>query len=160
MAGIANPFNLDLVSAGLTTSTTAYAAGDQLGTEITAAHGGPNGALVVVTALSLVDFAKITGAIEARVFKASTTPAADNAAASWSDADEAKIVPGGRIDIPGGTVDANNSTAAIPNLWVGPFVSNASGQFFIDLITRLVGGHTFFGAATDLKLNIGGYYFT
>lgn len=158
MAGIANPFMLEVTSAGLTTSITAYTSADQLGTEITCSPSGAgNNSFVVVTAMAIVDYAKVTGAVDARLFYNSTTPAADNAAASWSDADENKLVPGGQISFPAPTVDANNSTVAIPNLWIGPFQLTGV-SFYLDLITR--SANAVFAAAGDLHVKLGGYYFS
>lgn len=157
MAGTWNPFNLDLNSAGLTIATTAYTAADQLGTEITGATGGGASAKGEIRAITLVDYSKIIGATELIVFGAATTPAADNAAASWSDADMDKSEPGARLDLPAPVVYPNNYVVAVPNLCI-PFTADGSGNIYFDLITRL--GHTFFGAVGDLRLKVGGGYWS
>jgi hypothetical protein len=157
LAGIANPFAVEVTSAGLTTSITAYTSGDQLGTEITVAIGGGASAYAVITSVTMVDFNKVLGAIDVRVHRATTTPAADNAAAAWSDADADKLIPGGIISLPPPVVDANNGVAVVPNLWIMGR-TDASGNFYADCITR--SANAVFGAVGDLHLKFGGFYFS
>lgn len=75
-------------AAGLTIAATTYTSGDQLGTEITftnAVHSTSSGALI--RAAYLIDQGDVLAATDLVLFSAATTPAADNAAATWSDAD-------------------------------------------------------------------------
>ena len=157
MAGVANPFVADVAAAGLTTSITTYTSGDQLGTEITVATGGGAQAYAVITSLTLVDFAKVIGALDFFFFNAATTPASDNAANSWSDADMNKLIAGGFISMAAPTASANNFMGSIPNLWANGR-TDASGNFYLDLVTR--SANAVFGAATDLKVRVGGFYFS
>lgn len=138
---------LQVSSAGLTTATTAYVAGDQLGSEITVAsaalYSGGSGQILSV---NLIDYAKVVGAVDIFVFNAASTPAADNAANSW--ADQTGLM--GVINLPSPLASANQSVATVTNVGLG-YVCAAS-SLFLNLVTR--SGHTWFGAATDLKLSI------
>jgi hypothetical protein len=158
MPGVANPFYVEVTSAGLTTSITAYTSGDQLGTEITVATGGGNAVYGVITSLTLIDYARVLGAVEARFFYDTTTEAADNAAYAWSDADSDKLIAGGIITIPSPVTDANNGVSVVPNLWCQFRTGASHGNLYCSLITR--SGHTFFGAAGDIHLKVGGFYFS
>src|SRR5688572_8682452 len=79
---------IQATSAGLTTASTAYAAGDQLGTELSFANAvrvsGGYGSIVGAT---LLDKAKVNGGVDLYLFDRSVTPAADNAAFAFSDSD-------------------------------------------------------------------------
>lgn len=138
-------------SAGLTTATTAYTAGDQLGTELsfTTTARFSAGGLQVVSGV-LVDKADITGAVDLFLFESTVTPAADNAANAWSDADMAKCV--GVISFPQPFDSANNRVAVAVGglpLVIQPGVTTLFGH----LVTR--SAHTFFGAVTDLVVRLG-----
>jgi hypothetical protein len=142
--------SVDVASAGLTTATTAYIAGDQLGdilelASIVEASGGRGR----ITSIRLVDQAKITGSIELFVFRASVTLAADNAAFNVSDSDMvASFV--GSIILPQGSDGADNRAATLS--YVGLDFDCAATSLFVALKT--LQGHTFFGAATDLNLRV------
>ena len=86
---------VSVTSAGLTTATTAYTTGDQVGTGLTFAGmanvstwGG------IIVGATILDKGKIinTGDFELFLFSAAVTAAADNAAADFSDADMANYV--------------------------------------------------------------------
>lgn len=164
MTGIVNPFVIEQPSANLTTATTAYVSGDMLG-HVTGpldgfplAVGGPVGSLGYITSVTLVDYAKVIGATDLFIFRDATTPASDNGANSWSDADMDKLIPGGVINIPAPTVSALNNVAVVSGLLLPYKIGAVAGTLYGNLITR--SGHTFFGAATDLRLKVGGFYFT
>lgn len=137
-------------SAGLTTATTAYIAGDQLGTELSIASIVRTAKGAVVTSAALVDKAKVLSVVDLFLFDSATTPAADNAANSWSDADMLKIL--GVIHFTDQIVSANNHVLLPTNL---PLVLKpASGTtIFGDMVTR--SGHTFFGAVGDIQVSLG-----
>lgn len=137
-------------SAGLTTATTAYIAGDQLGTELTFASIVRAGRGAVIQSATLVDKAKILGAVDLFLFSAATTPVADNAANSWSDADMANCL--GVLHFTDAVTSALNIVVLATN---APIVlkPGAGTSIFGNLVTRT--GHTFFGAATDLIVNLG-----
>jgi hypothetical protein len=147
------PYVITATSGGLTTATNAYVTGNQLGTEITltAAAAGNNGHGAIV-GVELIDYANIVGAIDVLLFSDTTTPAADRAAAAWSDADSNKSIAGTPITLPGPTSLTNNRISGVGNIWI-PYQSGSShANLYCDLITR--SGHTFFGAVTDLHLTI------
>lgn len=140
--------NIEVTSAGLTTVTTAYIAGDQVGTILTltnAARASGKGGLV--TDVQLISAADIIGAFDVIFFDRSVTLAADNAAFAISDADalfvEALIQLAGAYDL------GNNRLGQ--NFTPFRYVCNAT-SLFAALVTRV--GHTFFGATTDLQLAI------
>ena len=125
---------------GVTTATTAYSAGDQVGSLITLSNAarisGGGGTIVGVT---LIDPSDIIGAYDVVFFDATATLAADNAAFSISDADSLEIVGivqlAGAFDIGGSRVAQSWSMAL-------PYVCNGGTSLFAALITRI--GHTFF----------------
>lgn len=142
-----------VASAGLTTSVTNYSSGDQLGTEMTLpAVAGTNNGFGVITGVSLVDDGDVMGSCELWIFSDATTEAADNAAAAWSDADAALIVPGCPIFIPAPIDVGGARVGAVSNLWI-PFQSGAGhDDLFCDLVTR--SNNAFFAAVDDLHLNV------
>lgn len=157
-AGIANPFFIEVNSAGLTTSITTYTSGDQMGTEITCATGGGNASYGVVTSITMVDYAKVLGAVDFRFFYDTTTPAADNAAYAWSDADSNKLIAGCPVTMPSPVTDANNGVASLPNLWLQYKTGAGHANLYLDLITR--SNNAVFGAVGDIHVKIGGFYFS
>lgn len=160
MAGVVNPVDLQVQSANLTTATTAYTAGDQLGDEITLTGiGGSNNGYGVITAITLIDYSRVLGAIELRFFRDSTTPAANNAAYAWSDADNTKLVPGGIVTLQTPVLDANSGVTSVPNLWI-PFRTGAShSNLYMDMITRS-NNAVFAGGADSIRVNIGAHYYS
>ena len=137
-----------VASGGLTTSVTAYTAGDQVGTEFTMTGcARTTGGSGYITGVTLVDATDIIGAYDVVIFDSATTPAADNAAASWSDTDALKIVA--VIPLVGAYDTGLNRVAQAQNLMI-PFVCSGGTSLFADLICRV--GHTFFGATTALQL--------
>lgn len=137
-------------SAGLTIASTAYTSGDQLGTEITLTTTGVSGGFVV--GAQVVDKADVlvsTG-VELWLFSAATTPAADNAASGWSDADMANlvaIVPCTALYNSANNTIVTTNPAATCNI---PFVSG--GSLYCNIVTR--GGNSFFGAVGDLLVTV------
>lgn len=135
---------------GVTTATTAYVAGDQVGTLVTVANAarvtGGGGMIVGVT---LIDQSDIIGAYDVVFFDSSVTLAADNAAFAISDADSLKIVAiaqlAGAFDI------TNNRIAQAYNLAI-PYVCSGGSSLYAALITRA--GHTFFTAGALPQLNV------
>jgi len=149
LTGRAGPFPIRVDSAGLTIATTAYTAGDQMGTIFTL----PNAATATagggyIKGVSVVSAADITGAMDVVFFRQSVTLAGDNAAFAISDAD-AKLI----IDIVqmGTSVDIGNNRIARATGLEIPYDVTATSMF-ASLITRV--GHTFFAAVTDLQLTV------
>jgi hypothetical protein len=139
-------FQIVVNSAGLTTATTAYSVGDMLGTEVSLTNAaGSSGGSGVVTGIHVVDADKIIGALDIRLFNSASTPAADNAANSWSDANALKQVAGVQIGPP--VVSANNGTISATGLWI-PYTCAVS-TLFLNVIT--LAAHTFFAIATNIQ---------
>lgn len=139
-----------VTSGGLTIATTAYVAGDTLGTQFTVAGcaraSGGGGTIVGVVVISAAD---IIGAIDVVFTDSSITLAADNAAYAISDADALKIV--GIAQLAGAFDIGNNRVAQVFNLAI-PYVCSGGTSLFAGVITRAA--HTFFAATTDLQLNV------
>jgi hypothetical protein len=135
---------------GVTTATTAYVAGDQVGTQITLANAarlsGGSGTIVGAT---LIDQSDIIGAYDLVIFDSSVTLAADNAAFAISDADSLKIVA--LIQLAGAFDLTNNRVAQAYNLAI-PYVCSGGTSLFAALITRA--GHTFFTAGALPQVNV------
>jgi hypothetical protein len=145
----ANTSRIQVSSAGLTTATTAYVAGDQLGTILEFTNASRTaGAPSEIRSATLLDKAKIVGAVDLYLFDRSVTLAADNAANGFSDADMAYCL--GILRFPPPVVNANNGLATIEASGLA-VVPNATSLFGA-LVTR--SGHTFFGAATDLVVSL------
>jgi hypothetical protein len=138
-----------VTSAGLTIATTAYTAGDQLGTILTFANAARvSGGGGYITGISVVSAQDAVGAMDLVIFDRSVTLAADNAAFAISDADALflhKIIPlAGAWDI------GNNRTGQLLECRI-PFTCNST-SLFAALITRA--GHTFFAAVGDLQITL------
>lgn len=145
----AAPFAVQVTSGGLTTATTAYTTGDQVGTQFTVANAAlATGGGGYIEAAWVNDETAIVGNLRLWVFNASVTPASDNAAFSISDADAEKLAcpP---IEL-GPALSAGLSNTPY---WIGsmPFVASATSLF---VLIQTLSGHTFFGATTSLKLNL------
>lgn len=139
-----------VTSGGLTTATTAYTAGDQVGTQFTitgaARASGGTGTIVGVT---LTDETDIIGAYDVVFSRSSITPAADNAAFSISDGDAVNVV--GVVSLAGSYDLGLNRIAQAFNLAI-PYDASGGTSIYANLICRV--GHTFFGATTSLKLTV------
>lgn len=135
-------------SGGLTTATTAYTAGDQVGTQFTMASAsrvsGGTGTLHAVTLTSAAD---IIGAYDVVITRSSITLAADNAVYAISDTDALAIVS--MVQLVGAFDIGNNRIAQQQNLDI-QYDCNGGTSLYASLICRL--GHTFFAAVTDLQL--------
>lgn len=143
--------NLDeitVTSAGLTTSATAYTAGDQLGTILACVIPG-NLTDCVITAAELTNKAGlILGSVTAFLYDRSITLAADNAADSISDADS--LFTQGYLEFPSPKGKALNQVASIDSLFRPVHANVGATGFFLQLVTNA--GHTFFGAVTDIQV--------
>lgn len=143
-----NVAKLSVASAGLTTVTTAYTDGDQLGTILTFAPAGSPVALFIVSA-TLIDAANIVGAVDLFLFDRSVTLAADNAAGpAVSDADALFLE--GIIPFPYPVNAGNNRIAHVDSLAIPVKPNVAATGFFGALVTR--SAHTFFGAVGNLQV--------
>lgn len=142
-----------VTSGGLTTATTSYTAGDQMGTLFTVANAARSaGGYGYITGVTLVSAADTVGAVDVVFFDSTLSLAADNAAFAISDADALKFV--GLVQLNGSFDIGNNRVAQAYNLAI-PYKCGGSPlgtSLFAALITR--SAHTFFGAVTDLQLNV------
>jgi hypothetical protein len=139
---------ISVPSAGLTTATTAYTAGDQVGTQFTFANAARvSGGSGTIVGIQLISAADIIGAFDIILTDSSVTLAADNAAYAISDADALKVVA--LVQLAGAFDIGNNRIAQAFNLAI-PFVCSGSASLFGGLITR--SGHTFFAAVGDIQV--------
>lgn len=143
--------NLDeitVTSSGLTTATTAYTDGDQLGAILTFVIPG-NLTRAVIVGAQLTDKSNIVGAVDLFLWDRSVTLAADNAAGS-NESDADSLFTCGVIEFPYPKLKGANRLAHIDSLAVPVKANVGATGFFGGLVTR--SGHTFFGAATDLQV--------
>lgn len=139
---------IPVTSGGLTTSTTAYVNGDQVGTQFTfvnAARTSGEGGMIVGAAV--IDAADIVGSLDLFLFDSTVTLAADNAAFTLSDADALKVV--GIVPLAAFDIGANRLIQMF-NLAI-PYICTGTSLFGA-VVTR--SAHTFFAAATDLQVNL------
>lgn len=133
--------------AGMTNAV--YASGDQMGTEMTltgmARLAGMGGTII---SLTVTDDILLMGAHDLYIFNAATTPVADNAANSWSDADMQKLI--GVISVPGVVTSALNGQATVNNIGMG-FVTSATANLFMDIVARTA--NAAMSAATAVRYN-------
>lgn len=137
-----------VASGGLTTATTAYSAGDQVGTQFTITGASrANGGFGYITGVHLIDASNIIGAYDVVFFRASVTPASDNAAFAISDADALELTA--YVQLTGAFNMTNNRVAMAQNIRI-PYETGSGTSLYALLTTR--SGHTFFGATTALQL--------
>lgn len=140
--------DISVQSAGLTTATTAYTSGDQVGNQMTFANASRlSGGTGTIIAALLISAADIIGPFDLELATASITLAADNAAYAISDADSLKTLP--LIQL-AGAVDIGNNRIAFAHSLAIRYTCVGGTSLYGGLITRT--GHTFFGAATDLQM--------
>ena len=141
-----------VTSSGLTTSATAYTAGDQTGAQFTITGAArASGGSGVITGIQLISAADTIGAFDVVFTDSSITLAADNAAYAISDADALKIV--GLVQLVGAFDIGNNRIAQAFNLAI-PYVCSGGTSLYASLITRAAIAATPFAAGTDIQLNI------
>lgn len=146
-------FRISVGSAGLTTASTAYAAGDQMGNLFTLANAASStGGSGYITGVTLISAADQIGAVDVVFFNTGEvgsvpTLAADNAAFAISDSDALKIV--GIVQLAGAYDIGNNRVAQALNIAM-PYTCSGGASLSAALITR--SAHTFFGTTGDLQL--------
>lgn len=139
---------ISVASGGLTTATTAYTAGDQVGTQFTFANAArASGGTGLIVGAVLISAADIIGAYDIIITRASITLAADNAAYAISDADALNIVA--IVPLAAAYDIGNNRVAQAFNLAI-PYDCSGGTSLYGGLITRV--SHTFFAAVTDLQM--------
>lgn len=150
LLGLGDSRIVSATSAGLTTASTAYVNGDQLGTELTFASIVRTGKGATIQSATLIDKAKVIGAVDLFLFSQSVTPAADNAANAWSDADMLFCL--GVLHFTDVIQSANNYVVLGINTPI-TLKPGSGTSIYGHLVTRT--GHTFFGAVGDLVVNLG-----
>lgn len=143
-----------LASAGLTIVTTAYTSGDMLGTEMTLTlsdrGNGPVGGKIV--GVTCTDDSDVIGALDLFFFEAASTPAADNAANSWADANLQTLSCAVSLTTPLYDSGLNKAvTAPMAEMGV-PFYA-PTGVLYVNAITR-TGNAVFAAGATSLNYKI------
>lgn len=151
LLGFGFPKDVPVDIAGLTTATTAYTAGDVLGTEFTFTVCRASGRGAVITSATLIDKDKLVGACDLYLFDRGSTPSADNAANSWADGDAFNGLTIVSFETP--VASALNSTAramlGLPVVVMG----NSSTDIKGTLVTKTA--HTYFTAATNIRIRLG-----
>jgi hypothetical protein len=140
-------------SAGVTTASTNYTSGDQVGTVITfTGMANVSGWGGVITGFELVDKAlKLnTGDFEVYIFDGAVTAAADNAPADFSDTDEATLIGKVKFLTADWITFASNAVNQQNGLFLG--YNCQATSLFAYLVTRQA--NAFFTAAGDVGLRI------
>jgi hypothetical protein len=146
-----NMKRIAVTSGGLTIATTAYTAGDQVGTQFTIANAArASGGFGYIVGVTLTDVADIIGAYDVVFTRSSITLASDNAAYAISDTHLLEVVA--LVQLNGAYDIGNNRISQATNIRI-PFDCSGGTSLYAGLITR--SAHTFFTAttgATDLQL--------
>jgi hypothetical protein len=148
-------FRIEVNSAGLTIATTAYTAGDTAGTEMSFANAARvSGWGGVINTAVLEDVqVKVNGmSVELWLFKAASTPAADNAAADWSDANMNNLA--GIITFDSGSWRTNASNAVNVQHGLNIGYGCSATTLFGTFVLRGVPTGNFFTAVTDLRVTL------
>lgn len=120
------PFSVSTTASGMSTSP-AYSIGDMVGTELTLANAAfTSGDGGFITGIHMEDDAALASTLRLKFFNAASSPAADNAANSWSDANAQKEVSS--VDTNAFVVSALNGTSTTGNLML-PYVCAATSLF-------------------------------
>lgn len=151
LLGLGDSRIITATSAGLTTGATAYTIGDTLGTEMTWTSVVRTGKGAVINSAVLTDKSVKVSTVDLFLFDASVTPAADNAANSWSDADILKLI--GVIHFTDVISSALNTIIQATNL---PLVikPTTGTTIYGYMVTRTANAGSF-GAATDIQVRLG-----
>lgn len=141
---------IQVAVSGVTTATTAYTAGDQVGTLISLADAGrSNGNTGRIVGVVLHDASDIIGAYDVVFFRSSVTLAADNAVFSISDTDALELV--GIAQLAGAFDIGNNRICQSYNLAI-PYDTGSNTTLYAALICRV--GHTFFASGSTPALTV------
>jgi hypothetical protein len=144
---IAPTTTITAASSALTTVTTAYTAGDQLGAIRTAASAARvSGGTGIIRQIKVHDEADITSLVTVFIYRSTVTLAGDNAAWSVSDADTRNLIWRGQIAM----TDEGNQRVGFANPYCA-FDCTAADLF---IAVRTDTAHTFFANATDLPITL------
>lgn len=142
-----NLVDIAATSSGLTTATTAYAAGDTLGALMSWDMGDQDG--LIVSAV-LTDISDVIGAVDLYLFNASVTFGTDNAAPTISDADVIKCI--GKIEFPTPDDLGANRVAVVDSLSIGWHAASGT-TIYGGLVTRTANA-VFADGATSLQVRL------
>jgi hypothetical protein len=146
------PACMDLTSSGLTTATTAYTSGDQLGAEMTMTLTSNSQACSgYITGVVVTDDSDVIGALDLLFFTAASTPAADNAAASWADANMQTCCAAMSLTTVIDLALNKVVTSGLSDVKV-PFVA-PTGVLYVNAVTR-TGNAVFASGATALRYRL------
>ena len=135
---------ISVALSGVTTATTAYSAGDQVGTQVSLTGAArSSGGTGTIVAVQLIDQSDIIGAYDVVFSRASITPASDNAAFAISDADSLNVV--GIAQLAQAFDIGNNRIAQAYNIAI-PYDCSGGTTLYANLLTR--SAHTFFTAGS------------
>lgn len=141
---------VEVTIAGLTTASTTYTSGDVLGGEMTFTNAARfSGGTAAIDKIIAINNSVQLGAVDAFIFDQASTPASDNAANSWSDANMAHCV--GVVPLYPAATSALNQVLS----WSaagGEKIKCNSTSTFIVFVTR--SDSTFFAASTDLLVKV------
>lgn len=136
-------------SAGLTTASTNYTAGDTLGTGWTYTSAArASGGLGVITGVVARDLADVMTSMTLYIFSASVTFGTDNSAPSISDSDTQYLC--GRIPL--SFEDLGGVRVATADSLAVPYWCSGGTSLYVYAMTTVA--NNFFGAATDLPINL------
>lgn len=143
----------NLASSGLTTATTAYTSGDVLGAEMTMTlrdRGAAVGGKIIGAVVT--DDSDVIGAIDLFFFEGASTPAADNAANAWSDANFQLLA--GVMSVATTVIDSANNKAMVSSNSTQsiPFYTTGTALYVV-AVTR-TGNAVFASGATALNYKI------
>lgn len=142
---------ISVASAGLTTATTTYTAGDQVGTLFTISNAARfTGGGGIITGITVIDASDVIGPLDLVIFDSSVTLAGDNAVFAISDADALDVVA--VVQLIGGIDIGNNRIAQAVNLAV-PYICNGGTSLYASIITRTANA-VFAAGATSVQLTI------
>lgn len=135
-------------STALTIAVTAYSSGDVVGGLWTLPLGLPNGSRYKIVGGNLLDDGDVLAACDLFIFRASVTPAADNAAVAMTDADQANCVG----VLQWATADVYDMGPNKHLIATGKSIhcDTADGSLYAVLVTR--SGNAVFTANDDLHL--------
>lgn len=146
---------IEVTSAGLTTATTAYAAGDTAGTEFEITNAARvSGGTGSILGVSLVDYSGRIGSVDIVYSRAAlTSRASDNAAFTMADASMLDVIDIVSLNYAVVFPTAGTVTGSIARLMGLSIPYNcAATSLFASIILRTVPTSNFFTAVTDLKL--------
>lgn len=139
---------ISVASSGLTTATTTYSIGDQVGNQFTIAGAARGtGGSGVITGVQIIDASDVIGAMDVVFTDSSVTLAADNAAYAISDSDALKVV--GVVNCSTMDIGSNRISQAF-NLAI-PYVCSGGTSLYAGLITRSANA-VFAAGATTVQL--------